>query len=88
MARQSRMFENDPLDPALAKAADKYVELLKENAKLEEQIKLEAGTLLGLMINQSKPRIRHGGMIIEIQHTNPVDKLKTRKAKEPNKSRR
>jgi len=86
--KQPNMFENDPLDPPLAKAADKVIELREESRTIKERLKIQERNLMGLMVKAKRPKIHHGGKIIEISQIEEKFKLKVTTPKPKKSSRR
>jgi len=79
--KQLSAFENDAADPAVAKAADHYVELLDEKKANAEKLDAQKSRLISLMKRASKTRVVHKGNIIEVTHKDEVENIKIKKAK-------
>lgn len=79
--KQETMFEKDPLDPQLAKVADRYVELLIEKKRNKEAVEIQGKNLIGLMNKAKKLKIRHGGKVIELARVEERSKLKVKDQK-------
>jgi hypothetical protein len=85
-----QLFKNDPLDPELAKVADRFIELTKEKKSVKDRFDIQAKNLTGLLKKAGKPRIRHAGVVIEIVHKDEADtvKLKAEKGTRMKKGKR
>jgi ribosomal protein S2 len=84
--KQEKLFEDDPLDPAIAKVADRYVELVEERAANKEAIEVQERNLTGMMKNAGLTKIRHKGHTLELVH-NEKDKILLKKEKDLRKAR-
>jgi len=81
MAKQQRLFEGDKADPAIAKAADLYVDLLADKKENAESLKNQQARLISLMKLANKTRIVHEGSVVEITHKDESESIKIKKAK-------
>jgi hypothetical protein len=85
MAKQQRLFDGDAADPEIAKAADRYVELLGEKKENKEALDTQQSRLISLMKRQSKSRVVHKGNVIEVVHKDETENIKIKKAKAASK---
>lgn len=81
MAKQQRLFDTDAADPEIAKAADRYVELLGEKKENKEALDAQQSRLISLMKRQNKTRVVHKGNVIEVVHKDETENIKIKKAK-------
>ena len=78
---QARLFDNDAADPEIAKAADRYVELLEEKKENKDQLDAQQSRLISLMKRVAKTRVVHKGNVIEVVHKDETENIKIKKAK-------
>ena len=79
---QKALFEDDPLDPEVAKVADRYVELIGQRDSIKERLEVQQSNLAGMLKKIGRTQVRHKKHIIEIVHKDE-DKIRIRKVKEP-----
>ena len=81
-AQQAQFFEEDPLDPAIAKVADRYVELIGQRDSLKERLEVQQRNLAGMFKKANITRVKHKKHITEVVHKD-TDKIRIKKVKEP-----
>lgn len=79
---KDQLFADDKLDPAIAKAADRLLEAMKEEKAAGERKKSKSGLLMKHLRDLGKTKIRHGNTIIEIVSTPAAEKLKVKEPKQ------
>ena len=84
--KQQQMFKDDPLDPEIAKVADRYVELIVELASTKERREVQERNLSGLMKAKNITKFKHNCHMIELLHSED-DKIRMKKVKELRKAR-
>ena len=84
--KQGQLFKGDPLDPVIAKIADRYVELVEEKAAVKERLEIQERNLVGKLKEKKLLRVTHKGHILELAHSE-ADKIHMKKVKELRKAR-
>ena len=87
MPKQEQMFEDDKLDPEVAKVADRFIELVKAKKSVKEKFEVQQKNLIGMLNKIGKPRIRHQGCVIEIVHKDESESLKLKEEKKGKRSK-
>lgn len=81
MPEQESMFKDDHLDPAIAKVADRFIELTDERKSVKEKYEIQERNLMGMLKKAGLKKIRHAGRIIEINHKDESENLKIKEDK-------
>lgn len=82
MPREQQLFEDSPLDPEIAKAADRYLAAKKEKQDAVDREKTQSKLFMKRLRDAGRLKIRHGNMIIELVSTPASEKIKVKETKQ------
>lgn len=72
--KQQNLFDEKE-DPEVARIADRFVELLDEKRKTNEQLDVQQRNLIGMLHKKGKERVRHKGFLIRVTTSKAKEKL-------------
>ena len=76
MPEQEPLFKDDELDPAIAKVADRFIELAEQRKTVKDQYEIQERNLMGMLKKAGLKKVRHAGVLIEINHKDESENLK------------
>lgn len=69
MAKQGKLFTGPTLDPQVAQAADRFLDLRREKKRNAELLEVNERRLIGYLKKMKKTRIKHKGVTLEFAHS-------------------